>query len=82
MGVPKQITIRGPSEALTHRLRAVSEARGESMNTTILRLLEEALGVSERRARLERAATWSAEDAREFDSALDAQRVVDPEIWE
>ena len=52
------------------------------MNTTILRLLEEALGVSERRARLERAATWSAEDAREFDSALDAQRVVDPEIWE
>lgn len=82
MSAPKQITIRGPSEELTRRLKAVSEARGESMNTTILRLLEDALGVQERRKRLaEKMATWTSEDAAEFDAALAAQRTIDESLW-
>ena len=82
MAAPKQITIRGPSEELTRRLKALSRARGESLNATILHLLEHALGAQERRARLARAATWTPEDAAEFDAALRAQRVIDAELWD
>lgn len=78
---PKQITIRGPSPGLARRLRALSTARGESLNTTILRVLEGALGAQERRERLRRAATWSEDEAAQFDAALRAQRVIDDQLW-
>ena len=81
MASPKQITIRNPAPALTARLKAVAEARGESLNTTILRLLEEAVGASERERWLEGFATWSEEERVEFDEALRAQRQVDEELW-
>ena len=63
MGTPKQITIRNPSPELARRLRKLSDARKESLNTTILRLLERAVGVDERRERLSRYQTWTEEDA-------------------
>jgi hypothetical protein len=81
MASPKQITIRGPSEELTRRLKALSEARGESLNATVLRVLETALGVNERRARLAAWATWTEEDAHEFEEALSAQRRIDDDLW-
>jgi hypothetical protein len=81
MTAPRQITIRHPSHELARRLKALAEARGESLNSTVLRLLEEALGVQERRERLLRWATWTDADASEFDAALRAQRVVDAELW-
>ena len=81
MDGPRQITIRHPSPELARRLKAVAESRGESLNSTILRLLEEALGFEARRDRLLRWATWTADDAAEFDDALRAQRVVDAELW-
>jgi hypothetical protein len=77
----RQITIRNPTPELTRRLKAVAEARGESLNTTVLRLLAEAVGFEERRERLERWATWNEEDAAEFDAALRAQRIVDEQLW-
>jgi hypothetical protein len=77
----KQITIRNPTPELTRRLKAVADARGESLNTTILRLLAEAVGFEDRRERLQHWATWTDEDAAEFDAALKAQRVVDERIW-
>lgn len=78
---PKQITLRGPSPALARRLRALSRARGESLNTTILRVLEGAVGVHERRERLRRAATWTEADAAQFEAALRAQRTIDDDLW-
>lgn len=77
----RQITIRHPSPELTRRLKALAGARGESLNATILRLLGEAVGIEERRERLQRWATWTESDAAEFDEALRAQRVVDAAIW-
>ena len=77
----RQITIRNPAPDLTRRLKAVAEARGESLNATILRLLAGAVGYEERRERLERWATWTDDDAAEFEAALKAQRVVDERIW-
>jgi len=78
---PKQITIRNPSPELSSRLKALAEARGESLNATILHLLEEAVGADARRARLQRYATWSDADVREFEDALAEQRQIDPELW-
>lgn len=76
-----QITIRNPTPELTRRLKAVAEAKGESLNATILRLLSQAVGFEERRDRLQRWATWNDQDAADFDEALRAQRVVDDELW-
>jgi len=81
MAAPKQITIRNPDPALTQRLKALAKARGESLNATILRLLEEALGVSERERWLDGFATWTDQERVEFDDALRAQRQVDSDLW-
>lgn len=62
-------------------MREIAEARKESLNATILRLLEEAVGHAERRERLRRYATWSEADRAEFDEALGAQRAVDEALW-
>lgn len=77
----QQITIRNPTPELTRRLKAVAEARGESLNATILRLLAEAVGFEERRECLQRWATWTESDAADFDEVLKAQRVVDDRLW-
>ena len=82
MTAPKQITIRHPSEELSRRLRALADARGQSLNATILDVLERALGVAHRRERLREAATWTVQDAEEFDAALRAQRTIDADLWE
>lgn len=40
-----QITLRNVDPELSRRLRAVSAERGESLNSTVLRLLKDAVGV-------------------------------------
>jgi len=80
--MPKQLTIRGVSDELGRRLTRLSRERGESVNTTALAILEEAVGIDARRRRLERYATWSADDLAEFDRALADQRVIDDELWQ
>ena len=62
MSDPKQLTVRNPSPELSRRLRALSEAHGESINTTVLRLLEHAVGLADRREWLQRFATWGPEE--------------------
>lgn len=81
MNAPRQISLRGPSEALVKRLRAVAEERGQSMNTTILQLLEEAVGIHGRDAALAAYTTWSEADQHEFEASLAEQRTIDPEMW-
>lgn len=81
MKAVKQITLRDPSPQLVERLREVARARNQSVNGTILQLLEEALGVHHRRRRLERYATWTARDREEFERALKEQRTVDEALW-
>jgi len=79
--MPKQLTIRGVSDELGQRLDALARAKGQSVNTTVLRILEGAAGVNERRQRLERYATWTERDVEEFEGALRAQRAVDEHLW-
>lgn len=76
-----QLTIRGVPEALHRRLAALAVARGQSLNATVLALLQGAVGPDERRERLARYANWTAEDLAEFATALSAQRTVDDDPW-
>jgi hypothetical protein len=77
----KQITVRNVSAELARRLHRLSQARNESLNTTVIRLLEQAVDIDERRERLSRYATWTAEDLEEFEQSLRAQRIVDADLW-
>ena len=81
MTSPRQITVRNPSPELTRRLKAIAEARGQSLNTTILELLQEAVGINGRRERLQRYATWTQQDYEEFESAQALQRTIDEDLW-
>ncbi len=77
-----QLTIRNVDPDLAQRLRAISAERGESLNATVLQMLREAVGPDARRAQLLRYATWTEEDAEEFNAALAEQRVLDRRLWE
>lgn len=77
-----QLTIRNVEADLARRLRAISAERGESLNATVLDVLRQAVGPDARRARLLRYATWTKEDAAEFEAALAEQRVLDRQYWE
>jgi plasmid stability protein len=77
----KQLTIRGISDEMGERLENLSQTQGQSVNTTVLKILEAAVGVDELRRRLSRYATWTPEDLAEFDEALAAQRTVDGPLW-
>jgi hypothetical protein len=77
----KQITVRGVSEELSRKLQQLSRARGESLNATVLHILEQVTGTDARRRRLARYATWTRDDLREFEEALAAQRTIDEGLW-
>ena len=76
-----QITLRNVDPELSRRLRAISAERQESLNATVLHILRTAVGLDERRERLQRYMTWNERDAEEFDDALAAQRVIDEQYW-
>ena len=77
----KQLTIRGVSDEIGQRLVAISREEGKSVNTVVLEILRSAVGVDERKQRLQRYTTWTGEDLAEFESALQAQREIDDELW-
>lgn len=77
----KQITIRGVPDETARRLQSLSREREQSVNATVLEILEQAIGANERRRRLERYVTWTADDEARFAESLRAQRVIDDELW-
>lgn len=77
----RQLTIRNVSDPLGRKLEELSRRTGKSINALVLELLNGALGIQGRRARLKSYVTWSADDVRELDEALKAQRQVDEALW-
>ena len=77
----KQLTIRGVPDDVSDRLEKLSRQRGQSVNAMVNAILENAVGVNARRARLERYATWTADDLAEFEGIVRAQRSIDDELW-
>lgn len=76
-----QLTIRGVPDDLAERLRVLARERGQSVNATVLSLLQAAVGLDARRARLVRYATWTDHDLEEFERSLHEQRQVDSDLW-
>ncbi len=77
----KQLTVRGVPDEVGRRLESLSRARGQSVNATVLEILDQAVGAEERRRRLARYTTWKADDLAEFERALAAQRTIDEDLW-
>lgn len=76
----KQLTIRGMSDEVRQRLENLSRARGLSLSSIVLEILEAAVRVDARRCRLARYATWTPEELQDFNAALAAQRPVDSSL--
>lgn len=77
----KQLTIRNVSPELSKKLKKLAQVRGESVNSTVLYILRQALDANEKRQRLARYATWTEREFEEFESALQAQRTIDDALW-
>ncbi|MDP2054422.1 MAG: hypothetical protein Q8L75_12355 [Acidobacteriota bacterium] len=77
----RQLTIRNVPDDVARRLERMSRERDESLNSTVVHILTETVGIDARRARLERYATWTAEDVASFSDALGSQRVIDADLW-
>lgn len=77
----KQLSIRGVPDEVTRRLTQISQDQGQSVNATVLEILKRAVHVDEKRAYLERYATWTDEDLAEFEKSLAVQRVIDDRLW-
>jgi len=79
--MPRQLTVRNVPDEVAERLDRLAEDRGESLNSVVVGILKESVGVAGRRARLERFATWTEADAASFEAAVAQQRVIDDELW-
>jgi plasmid stability protein len=79
--MPKQLTVRGVPDEVSRRLEELSQAKGKSVNATVVEVLEHALDVDERRRRLGRYATWSPAEQRAFEDGLATQRLIDANLW-
>ncbi len=77
----RQLTIRNVPAEVGRRLDRLSRERGQSLNSVVVGILTEVVGVDARRARLDRYATWTDEDGAAFDEALASQRVIDDGLW-
>jgi plasmid stability protein len=77
----KQMTIRGVPEEVAGKLLRLSRERGRSVNSTVLEILSQAVGMDARRERLARYATWTSEDLAQVEDAVAAQRVIDDSLW-
>lgn len=77
------ITLRNIPPKLQEAIQQRAGTTGLSLNRTVIRMLEEALGQSrELHHDLDHlAGTWSAEDGAAFEAALAEQRRIDPELW-
>ena len=64
--MPRQLTICNVPDEVGKRLDRMSRDRSESLNTTLVGILTECVGVDARKARLERYSTWNTEDAAAY----------------
>ena len=84
----KAITLRGVDEELEKALRAkAKELATSSLNSTIIHVLHESLGLTKRRYHATHhdldhlAGTWSDKDRREFEKATTAFEQIDEDLW-
>lgn len=75
-----QLSVRRVTSELSRRLNGLRLKRKQSLNQTVLDLLNEAVGLRPI-AWTDRYTKGSARDARELDRAVKENRKVDPRDW-
>ncbi len=84
----KSITIHGVDEQLSELIKARARSDGLSVNRTIKRMLESALGVKPRQLNANRSefeefcGEWSEADLTEFEKNTTPTREVDAGDWQ
>ena len=82
------ITLRNIRPELQREILDRAHANGSSLNRTVIRMLEELVGLRREADRVVHddldhlAGTWSADEAAAFDRALSQQRQIDPGLWD
>ena len=83
----KSLSLRGIPEDLSENLRKLSQKEGISLNKTVLKLLEDSVGIKKkRRLNLYRdlddlAGTWSRKDEKEFKDKIHFFEMIDKDLW-
>jgi hypothetical protein len=83
----KAITIRGIDRELERELKKKAVENGDSINTTLLKLLREALLLIKPKYYREfhdldnLAGTWTEEDEKEFNLIQEGFEQIDKELW-
>jgi hypothetical protein len=81
------MTLRGIDEQCAAALKERAQLEGLSLNSYILKLLKESLGLSKKKRSTEfddldgLAGTWSVADAAEFAQATAVFEKIDDEMW-
>jgi hypothetical protein len=84
----KSMTIHGVDKQLEDLIKARAEAEGASINKTIKKLLEAALGIRPRDLQKnlndfkEFCGLWTDADLKEFEDRLADARAIDAEEWQ
>ena len=83
----KSITIHGLDDELDREIREKAKNQGTSLNKTIKRLLEKALGLKSTKKPnhkdefMDLFGVWSEEDYLEFFKSIEDFNTADPEDW-
>ena len=82
------LSIRGLDDKALAALKRRAAKEEASVNTLVLRLIEQGLGLQRTKPALTRhddldalAGTWRKQDATEFERATASQRKVDAALW-
>lgn len=84
-----QLTVRGFDKELERRLRQVAKERGVSLNQAALILLRQGAGLGRDRGPAQIVGdslddligSWSANDERAFQQAIEVFETIDPHLW-
>ena len=85
----KAITVRGIDDELAQKLKDMAEQEGKSVNQHILEALKKNCGL-EKEIKFTRVyrdmdhlfGKWSPEDFKRIQGKIDAERKIDPELWQ
>lgn len=81
------MTIRGLDDSTLKALRERAEQEGASVNATMVKLLQETLGVRKKKRSAQHtdldhlAGTWSDKDFQEFQNNVADFETIDPGMW-
>jgi hypothetical protein len=83
----KSLSLRGIHDDLSENLKKISQKEGISLNKTVLKLLEDSVGIK-RKKRLniyrdldELAGTWGKKDEKEFKDKMHFFEMIDKDVW-